>query len=729
MVTDVGSEAVMRWWVIFAGALAACNGPDKDGDKDGPTGDDDDDTDTDTPVVWDCVLDPTLLGCDATDASGQVGCVTDFDALASLPLDASIPGARSIKTILDQLDGDAFYFMNSVKYPIHHAYAYNFLGAAQGKPPVGDLAAFNQTEYYSPDRRFILGAVTFYEGADRYVYEIAPYDTADAEMVAKAVRAIQANAFFGQELAFHPSSASQDALLPLLPADIPVITSDELYAGITYQPYNLGRTTGLLTFHTVEEVDGEYTPFRELVVLDKIPNDISIVAGIITSEFQTPLAHINVLSINRGTPNMGLAGGFDDPTLRALEGKWVELEVDAFEWTIREITEQEAEEQWELLKPQPITVPEIDASVSEMRSAADIVDKAAIEAGTTTLREEITRNVRIFGSKGTNYASLYDIPDENGVDIVPIQNAFVIPFYWYQDHMNTPRTSLGGGTLQDELIAMHDEANWDDPAYRDQRLIQFKNLIVAEPLSSVFLTTLYDKINSMDNFIPGQKVRFRSSTNAEDLGNFTGAGIYDSQSGDPTIPGTGEDTIEWAVKTAWSNLWNTRAYEERSLYSIDQFSVGMALLTTPNFEEEEANGVAISNNIFDTSMLEPAFYVNVQIDNNEVVQPEPGVVPDAFIHYFYTPGEPIVYTQHCSLIPDGDTVLTNQQIHDLGVALDAIQRHFRPVYEEPGKWYGMDTEFKFDDKLDPGNPPTLFMKQARPFPWTPGSSPLSLCEQ
>ena len=111
-----------------------------------------------------------------------------------------------------------------------------------------------------------------------------------------------------------------------LPSDVKILNTDDLYAGVDYQPLNLGTTTGILRFHTSTEVDGAYTPYREVVVLDQVPNDISIVAGIITSEFQTPLAHINVLSVNRGTPNMALRDAQQREDLKALEGKWVEEE-------------------------------------------------------------------------------------------------------------------------------------------------------------------------------------------------------------------------------------------------------------------------------------------------------------------------------------------------------------------------------------------------------------------
>ena len=47
--------------------------------------------------------------------------------LASQPLDATIPGARSGKIVLDQYDGDALYFQNSNKFQIHHEFAAQYL--------------------------------------------------------------------------------------------------------------------------------------------------------------------------------------------------------------------------------------------------------------------------------------------------------------------------------------------------------------------------------------------------------------------------------------------------------------------------------------------------------------------------------------------------------------------------------------------------------------------------
>ena len=69
----------------------------------------------------------------AVDFVKSLGCRADFDALASVPLDANIPGARSAKVVLDMLDGDALYFQNSQKYQIHYQFVSKFL-SGNGKP-------------------------------------------------------------------------------------------------------------------------------------------------------------------------------------------------------------------------------------------------------------------------------------------------------------------------------------------------------------------------------------------------------------------------------------------------------------------------------------------------------------------------------------------------------------------------------------------------------------------
>ncbi|MFO0760206.1 MAG: hypothetical protein U0359_27240, partial [Byssovorax sp.] len=112
----------------------------------------------------------------------------------------------------------------------------------------------------------------------------------------------------------------------------------------------------------------------------------------------------------------------------------------------------------------------------------------------------------------------------------------------------------------------------------------------------------------------------------------------------------------------------------------------------------------------------------------EVVAPPPGTTSDQFLYFFDMPNQPISYITHSNLIPAGETVLTTLQIHQLGVALDAIHKRFSPAYGPASGntgWYAMDVELKFDDEADPGKPAALYIKQARPYPGrgTSGTSP------
>jgi hypothetical protein len=186
---------------LVALALVAC----KDG-KDTSPPDETPTDDTGTPhtgVEWECVI----PAGENPDFANQLGCQADYDVLAAEPADASIPGATSVKTVIDRVDGEKLYFQNSNKYCIHWDFASEHL-SGNGLPIVPEMSTFNSVEYYSPDRRFILGAVSYYDGPGKWVYEISPYDTADADMIATAYRKIRDNAFMGEDLYFHPTSVA-----------------------------------------------------------------------------------------------------------------------------------------------------------------------------------------------------------------------------------------------------------------------------------------------------------------------------------------------------------------------------------------------------------------------------------------------------------------------------------------------------------------------------------------
>ncbi len=633
-------------------------------------------------------------GAPAPDFAHRIGCEGDFAALASDPLDASISGARSVKVVLDRRDGDALYFQNSVKYKIHYAFASDQLSHAP-LPPVGELVDFNRVQYSSNDRRFVLGALTYYDGPKIWALEIAPYDTATAAMITLLYDAVRKAFALGAPLTFHPTSQGVQIEAAKLPARIPIKTTDDIFAATDYQPLNTGETVGLLRFVPAADLASVYVGIRDVVVLDMVPNDISATAGIISEEFQTPLSHINVLARNRGTPNMGLRMAMSNPALRALEGKWVDLVVGPFEYTIREATTDEADQFWEAHKPTPVTLPELDKSVTDLRDVHGVVVEGAVP-----LRTAIETAIRAFGAKTAGYSVL------SNTDGVPSRPAFGIPVYYYVQFMEQ------NGFYDRVNTLLADPEFLGKPEVRDAALAKLRADIAQAPIDAGFQALLRAKL---DADFPGLTLRFRSSTNAEDLDGFPCAGCYDSHTGDPA---NWDEDLLLAIRQTWATVWNFRTFEERSIHSIDHTGVGMALLVHQNFSTETANGVAVTANPFDPSGLEPAFYVNVQYGGTaEVVHPPAGAISDEFLYDYTYVGQPLVYLSHSNLIPKGMTVLSLEQTLELGMALAAIHKRFSPAYgPESGNtgFYGMDIEFKFDGP--PEGPATLYVKQARPYP-------------
>jgi hypothetical protein len=626
-----------------------------------------------------------------------VGCRADFERLASAPLSSTLPGARSTKVVYDRQGGADVFYQNSVLYPLHYDFASAHL-SGNGRPIVGALADFNATEYFSPDRRFVLGAVTYYEGPQRWALELSPYDTASAELIEILYRASAAAAYFGPVLAFHPTSDAVAVEAQRLPADIPIVTTDELFAGIDYQPLSLGSGVGRLRFVQSQNLDDEFLSYDDLVVIDQVPNDITPVRGLVSETFQTPLSHVNVLARNRGTPNMGLRGAMENPELRALEGRLVELTVGAAAWSVREVSEEEAQAFWDANRPPPVTLPPLDLGPTDLRD----LDEVTPEPGPgESLRDKIREAVRAFGGKSAHYSIL------RRTEGVPIRPAFGIPMYYYDQFMRT------NGFYDRIRGFLADPVFMADIGARETALALLRADMESAVVDEGLQTRLREK---METQFPGRNLRFRTSTNSEDLDGFPCAGCYESHTGrfdDWT------DVLN-AIRETYASAWLLRTFEERTFYGVDHETVGMALLVHPNFPDEEANGVAVTNNPFAPSGQDPAFFVNVQLGGDvEVVAPPPGITSDQFLYYFTQPNQPTVYLSHSSLVAPGETVLTGRQVRALGVALDAIQRRFSAAYGPAAGidgWYGLDVEFKFDDEDGAQGEPTLWVKQARPYP-------------
>jgi hypothetical protein len=133
----------------------------------------------------------------------------------------------------------------------------------------------------------------------------------------------------------------------------------------------------------------------------------------------------------------------------------------------------------------------------------------------------------------------------------------------------------------------------------------------------------------------------------------------------------------------------------------------MGVLVHPNYEDEKANGVAVTRNIYDPRF--EGYYVNVQVGEDLVTNPEDESIPDEFLAWFFRDEMEIQYARQSNRVVEGETVLSDSQIDALVDALAEAHIHFEQLYDI-GE-FALDVEFKIthDDKL--------VLKQARPWSW------------
>ncbi len=610
-----------------------------------------------------------------------ITCSDEFEQLQGVPLTKIYGGVKSVKVIFD-IAHDTVYFADTKEYRLHYDFSKEVLNYSKSH------SDFNAEQYSNnPQRLYYLGVLNLYSDIDIYTLEFAARDDIRAENIQEFYEMIHRNIFFKEQFYFMPVSNRAIEIAQDLEGVIPMIDRDAIYADQIYQPLHLSQSYGYLRRKDAAAAENEFHNVHDILLTNGVPNNISVVAGIITTTFQTPLSHINVLSQNRDTPNMALKSGWEDSTLLALEGTLVYFEVKADTFILKEAMLADAEEFWEQHKPN-----------AELKvTANDTV------SGLQNLTELDHYSTDIVGAKAANFAELSRLTTEDiGVIRTP-ESAFAIPFYYYQQHLE----SNGITPYLTELL--NDSEFNSNIEVREQKLETLQNLIKNAPINEELLALIRTKVIESGAF---RAMRFRSSTNAEDLKGFNGAGLYTSKTGivdDPAKP------VDEAIKKVWASLWKLRAYEEREYFGIDQSSVRMGILVHRSFPDELANGVAITKNLYNSGL--PAFTINVQLGEESIVDPDPTIIADLFTYYTYQAdaftSPTIEYITH-STVSNGEPVLTDDEILTLAQHLKTIKDHFYGIYskEESLNYsgFGMDVEFKIDTEAR-----LLYIKQARPY--------------
>ncbi|MCU0654321.1 MAG: PEP/pyruvate-binding domain-containing protein [Polyangiaceae bacterium] len=597
-----------------------------------------------------------------------------WDALAFRPATSVMSGTEVVKIILDRSDG-SLYFLQSERWPIHYYFARRFL--SRGGAPVGDERTFNRREYHDPDRRFILGTLSRYPG-EVWAFELYAGDELDVNETARAFKLLQKSVFFADKLRYRPVPLAHEQD-PRTRALLPVVESHELFGNITYQPLELGEAFGYLRIlPTAADFDpSRLRPF-DIVVLGALPEDIPVVSGVITDEIQAPLGHINVLCHNRKTPNMALRGASRRPEIAALEGKLVKLTVDARGHTLAPASQQEAERSWAQRRPSVAQTPR--------RDDADV--------GLPTLDQLDRKDIPRVGAKAAQLGLVTQLSP--GRFRVP--RGFALPMHHYARFL----AAHGFDRRIRDLLA--DPTFQQDASVRAQRLADLRD---AMEKADVPPETLQPLLRRMREVLPPGKVRLRSSTNAEDLPGFNGAGLYRSTRVDPADP----QDVARGLRKVWSSVWLSGAHEERSWYRIDSSSVGMAILVQESVDDDAVNGVAITENPF--SQGQPGYFINAQMSGGSVTGAKGNEIPEQLMIYTFEDGQGVERFSNSSR-SNGKPLLGPDDIRRLSEALRAIHLSFT------GDWQGMSGQAADVEFLLAGPRREVVIVQARPYhvEWT-----------
>jgi hypothetical protein len=634
------------------------------------------------------------------------------------------------------LTSDPFrvYYQDSRKFAFHYEYATQRLALFRGMTP----EQFEAVSLWRTNQQVVLGSVIYPLGNSHstmrkmmfpeYGVQFVGMDPCTPDEIARWFTLVKATVFASNNITafyvptFEQSEVARTNAAAFADRGIPVTTTERwIWMNNVYAS---GWALGPLKYFPSLEVDEAFADGRlrpeDILLTDGVAAHTPLVAGILTLTPATPNSHTALLSQSLGIPFAYLSEIGEQARVRQLVGRMVlfRASLDRGTGGYNPLTSLVTVFEVESLNP------EFEAELLSLkRPPLHFPPKQPygdISASTDGLTPEYTQ---FFGGKAANYGILR----QSITNFCP--QAIAFSFDLWDAFMD--QVLPNAKTLRKEIaVRLAGFTNYPpDMVALQTALAAIRDLITQ---TASFTPEQQEAItNALAIFTPSRKIRFRSSTNVEDLDRFTGAGLYDSYSG-CLLDDLDEDTegpcrcdasepkergVFRAIQKVYASFYNDKAFLARLAHRVDETQVGMGLLVHHSFpdEDELANGVAtLRCEYIHTPWGDEVKFIGelvTQLGAEPVTNPTGTATPE-IIEVLYYDREVESPRQYSSLVPWGTSVMEWYDYADFLWLFDLITRRFYQLRPEQYV-FNLDFEYK---KVKIQGSRGMFIKQVRQLP-------------
>lgn len=579
----------------------------------------------------------------------KIASQADFDSIRRVYYAGTPYAMPHTMFVIDRRANNKVYFLNSQKFRFHK----DFLFASYLIPRGADVF---KPIYIDQDRRFIVGTIAWQKTVDKFTWELYEGDLGSTDIIKTANNAI-AKAFF-KKIYYKPNSIRQEDASANVGIDR--VLQDELNRNQAYLALNTGKAVGRL--HIIDKLDDTVEiGDNEIIVLRELPLNLPPVRGVIVAKPSSPLSHINILAKGWNIPNVYIKDA--DKLFREYDTYVFKLEANLTDYKLERASDDDVKN--DFISPGQ-QIPPANLKTTRLLGLRDMRKRDSIA----------------YGSKSANLGEMLN----SKLTGVTVPDGFSIPYHWYNKFMEDNKLNA----VIEELMDTNDFVH--NPRIRRQKLDEFRKSIQNGTFDPELRKEIIEKWKTQ---LGGKPVFVRSSSNSEDLPNFSGAGLYSS------VPNViEEDKLIEAVKKVWSSLWNFQGYEARVRNYVSQSDIYMSALVQIGVDMEKG-GVMITKDPFDVRNRN-AVYISAVCGHNSKVVDNVGI-PEQIL---FNPksNSVIVMTlsqQENSLAfdPSGDLketvdkcagakkrVLTDLQARNLAKAAISIRTAFGGQKEQDIEW-------------------------------------------